>query len=212
MRGGCKLLTILPGIGRSTAFAFARAGVSGLVLVDINTKALKQTVGEVQKLAPSLEIRTLELDVSNEKSTINCMDQAFKAFGRIDYAVNNIGIGGNHFPTIEQDREEFDKVIGVNLAGLWSCQREQVKHMLIQDIKDKRYAQARNPISQQLITQYRAGRGVITNTASILGLVGGPPGASPYVASKHAVIGITRNVSMGSCTCEWHRKRLCWLT
>ncbi|KAK5215655.1 hypothetical protein LTR72_011308 [Exophiala xenobiotica] len=127
------------GIGRSTAFAFAKAGVRGLVLADINSEALKKTVADVQAEHPSLKIAPLHLDVSDEKSAIDCIDEASRVFGRLDYAVNNVGIGGNHIPTTEQSRAEFDKVMAVNLAGLWTCQREQVKQMLKQDIEDPRY-------------------------------------------------------------------------
>ena len=132
------MLIIEPGIGRSTAFAFARAGVRGLIVADINAKALSATVDEIKAGVPGIEIVSLHLDVGDEASCTSCMTAAFKAFGRIDYAVNNVGVGGTHIPTVQQDTAEFLQVLNINLVGLWTCQREQVRHMLEQEPLGKR--------------------------------------------------------------------------
>ncbi|KAJ5982785.1 hypothetical protein N7451_012885 [Penicillium sp. IBT 35674x] len=168
----------LEGIGRSVSLAFARSGVSGLFLADINATGLKALADEIYRELPHLNVVTHQVDVGDEESCVDCVRTAVKAFGRIDYVLNNVGIGGNHIPTIEQDSAELKKVLNLNFVGLWICQREQVKQMLTQEKLD--------------IPSGRGDRGVITNTASILGLVGGPTGASPYAASKHAIIGMTK--------------------
>ncbi|KAJ5685098.1 hypothetical protein N7536_007717 [Penicillium majusculum] len=166
------------GIGRSVSFAFARVGVAGLFLADINMKALEETANDIRRELPDLKVVTHQVDVGNEESCIDCVRTAAKTFGRIDYVLNNVGIGGNQIPTVEQDSAELNKVLNLNFVGLWICQREQVKQMLTQE--------------KLQIPSGRGDRGVITNTASILGLVGGPVGASPYAASKHAILGMTK--------------------
>lgn len=115
------------------SFAFTRAGVAGLFLADINTKALKATANEIQCELPDLKVVTHQVDVGNEESCIDCVRTAAKAFGRIDYVLNNAGIGGNQKPTVEQDCAELAKVLNLNFVGLWICQREQVKQMLSQE-------------------------------------------------------------------------------
>ncbi|KAJ5760875.1 hypothetical protein N7520_008031 [Penicillium odoratum] len=166
------------GIGRSASFAFARAGVAGLFLADINAEALEATANDIRRELPDLKVVIHQVDVGNEQSCIDCVRTAAKTFGRIDYVLNNVGIGGNHIPTVEQDSAELHKVLNLNFVGLWICQREQVRQMLTQE--------------KLQIPSGRGNRGVITNTASVLGLVGGPPGASPYAASKHAIVGMTK--------------------
>lgn len=115
------------------SFAFTRAGVAGLFLADINTKALKATANEIQCELPDLKVVTHQVDVGNEESCIDCVRTAAKAFGRIDYVLNNARIGGNQKPTVEQDCAELAKVLNLNFVGLWICQREQVKQMLSQE-------------------------------------------------------------------------------
>lgn len=132
------MLIIESGIGRSTAFAFARVGVKGLVVADINTKALNATVEDIKANVPGVAVVSLHLDIRDEASCTECMIAAFKAFGRIDYAVNNVGIGGSHIPTVQQTTSEFMQVLKINLVGLWTCQREQVRHMLEQIPLDRR--------------------------------------------------------------------------
>lgn len=99
------------------SFAFARAGVAGLLLADINTKALKATANEIQCELPDLKVVTHQVDVGNEESCIDCVRTAAKAFGRIDYVLNNAGIGGNQKPTVEQDCAELAKVLNLNFVG-----------------------------------------------------------------------------------------------
>jgi NAD(P)-dependent dehydrogenase (short-subunit alcohol dehydrogenase family) len=136
------MLIITSGIGRSTAYAFARAGVKGLIVADINTKALNETVKEIKADVPGVAIVSLHLDVGDEASCTDCMIAAFKAFERIDYAVNNVGIGGSHIPTVQQTTSEFMQVLNINIVGLWTCQREQVRYMLEQKPLNRRKVQS----------------------------------------------------------------------
>lgn len=118
------------------SLAFARSGVSGLFLADVNAKALKATADGIQRELPHLKVVTHQVDVGDEESCVDCVRAAVKAFGRIDYVLNNVGIGGNQIPTVEQDSAELKKVLNVNFVGLWICQREQVKQMLTQEKLD----------------------------------------------------------------------------
>lgn len=127
------LIKNVQGIGRSTSLAFARAGVAGLFLADINAKAMEETADDIRRKIPGLKVVTHKVDVGDEQSCIDCVRSAAKAFGRIDYVLNNVGIGGNHIPTVEQDSAELHKVLNLNFVGLWICQREQVKQMLTQE-------------------------------------------------------------------------------
>ncbi|KAJ5902362.1 hypothetical protein N7495_002890 [Penicillium taxi] len=166
------------GIGKSVSFAFARAGVSGLFMADINEKDMTATANDIRQEIPELKIVTHRVDIGDEASCIDCVQTAVKTFGRIDYVLNNVGIGATNTPTHEQTGAHLATVLNINFVGLWNCHREQIKQMLTQEILQ--------------LPNGRGNRGVITNTASIMGLVGAPPGHSPYSASKHAIIGLTK--------------------
>lgn len=96
-------------------------------------KALEETANDIRRELPDLKVVTHQVDVGNEESCIDCVRTAAKTFGRIDYVLNNVGIGGNQIPTVEQDSAELNKVLNLNFVGLWICQREQVKQMLTQE-------------------------------------------------------------------------------
>jgi NAD(P)-dependent dehydrogenase (short-subunit alcohol dehydrogenase family) len=92
-------------------------------------------------------------------------------FDRIDVAVNNAGVGEDITPFHEQTDEQYDRIMDVNVRGLWRCMQHEIRAMS------------------------RAGRGSIVNISSVAGLAG-MPGAAVYVASKHAVVGLTRTAAL----------------
>ncbi|KFY17005.1 hypothetical protein V492_00949 [Pseudogymnoascus sp. VKM F-4246] len=162
------------GIGRTTALAFAKYGVTHLSLVDRDSSSLEATSKLIREAYPSVQILEHTLDVTDEEKVQAAIAKTAAVFGRIDIAVNVAGIG-HGVPTHECKTEDWREVMGVNLDGLWFCQREEIKQMLTQE--------DRGP---------REGRGSIVNVSSTAGLTGG--GISPaYTASKHGVIGVTRN-------------------
>ncbi len=112
------------------------------------------------------------MDTSKEDSVQSAIDQTVKKFGRLDIAINNAGIGGNPAHTADQTLSEWQKVLDVNVNGVWLCQRAQIRQMLKQD-----------PLSPPP----RGSRGVIVNTASMLGLVASSPvtRSVAYTTSKH---------------------------
>ncbi len=157
------------GIGKASALAFAREGAR-VVVGDTNAEEGKLTVDEI--VGSSGEAIFVRTDVSSSADVENLIRQATEAYGRLDCAFNNAGIIGSiATPSHEYSEEDWDRVIGVNLKGVWLCMKHEIPQMLQQ------------------------GGGVIVNTSSIWGLVGAN-GYSAYVASKHAVAGLTKTAAL----------------
>jgi NAD(P)-dependent dehydrogenase (short-subunit alcohol dehydrogenase family) len=155
------------GIGRATAFEFARAGAK-VVLVDRDRVAGDATAGAIRQ--EGADARFVEADVTSSASVQAYVKAALDAHGAIDCFFNNAGIEGKVTPTAEYDEAMFDAVIGVNVKGVFLGLRHVLPVML------------------------RQKRGAIVNTASVAGLVA-TPGMPAYVASKHAVIGLTKTAA-----------------
>ncbi|OBT53328.1 hypothetical protein VE04_05473 [Pseudogymnoascus sp. 24MN13] len=174
LKGSAFLTGAGSGIGRATALAFAKYGITRLSLADHDSSSLSATSKLIKGAHPSIQILEHSLDVANEAKVQAAIAKTATEFGRIDVAVNIAGISHSGL-THDCKTEEWRKVLGVNLDGLWFCQREEIRQMLAQEDHGP-----------------REGRGSIINISSVAGLVGG--GISPaYTASKHAVIGLTRN-------------------
>jgi NAD(P)-dependent dehydrogenase (short-subunit alcohol dehydrogenase family) len=155
------------GIGRATALALARAGAR-LVLGDV-AAAGEDIAREARALGIDAEF--LRTDVTRQVDVDALVARAIARHGRLDCAVNNAGIEGVLRETADYPEETFERVINVNLIGVWRCLRAEIPAML------------------------RGGGGAIVNTASVAGLVGA--GAfSAYVASKHGVVGLTRSAAI----------------
>ncbi len=158
------------GLGYATAKELASKGAN-LVLVDYNEKALADTKTEISKEFPSIKIITVVADVSNEDAVRNYVDEAVKVFGRIDGLYNNAGIEGKQASITEYDVNIFKKVIDINLMGVYYGLRYVI------------------PVMQK----QKFGR--IVNVASVGG-IRGVLNQMPYVASKHAVSGMTKNTAL----------------
>jgi NAD(P)-dependent dehydrogenase (short-subunit alcohol dehydrogenase family) len=152
------------GIGRATALAFGRGGAK-LLLVDRDTAGGEAALRAVRETGA--EARFVAADVTRAADVAGYVKAALDAYGRIDCFFNNAGIEGRVAPTAEYDEAMFDAVISVNVKGIFLGLRHVLPVML------------------------RQKSGAVVNTASVAGLVG-TPGMSPYVASKHAVIGLTK--------------------
>lgn len=151
------------GIGLAIAETLARSGAS-VAIWDINPK-LEEAVAQVKKLG--VQCIGLSVDVSDYGAVVKATAETIKQLGGLDLAVNNAGIGGPAAPSADYPLDGWDKVIGINLNGVFYCQREQLQHMR------------------------KHGGGSIVNMASILGQVAFA-GSSAYVAAKHAVVGMTK--------------------
>lgn len=151
------------GIGRVTAERFLEEGAS-VVLVDLDDQALADTA---RALGQPERVLTVKADVTCEDDVKNYVQSTLDRFGRIDIFFNNAGIEGRVAPLVDQRVEDFDKVMAVNVRGVFLG----LKHVLPEMIRER--------------------RGSIINTSSVAGL-DGSPNLSPYITSKHAVTGLTK--------------------
>ena len=156
------------GIGRAAALAFAATGVR-VVVADIDAAGGGETVELVQ--AAGGTGRFFPVDVTDAEAVQALIEDAVGAFGRVDYAINNAGIEGAWARTAEYPPEMWQRVLDINLTGVWHCMRAEIPQMLAQ------------------------GGGVIVNVASVAGLIALPRG-SAYAAAKHAVIGLTKSAAV----------------
>ena len=151
------------GIGRETARRFAESGAA-VVVADVNAEGGAETVRLVREAgAQGLFVAC---DVSQWDDVARLLDETVNRFGRLDCAVNNAGIGGPWERIVSYPRADWDKVLAVNLTGVFYCMQEEIRHMT-------------------------ASSGSIVNIASIAGKRGLPYQAA-YTAAKHGVIGLTR--------------------
>lgn len=157
------------GIGAATAKVFAREGAR-VAVVEVNVEGGQQIVSEIRDAGG--EALFIRADVSEEDDVRSAVQQTVDHFGRLDCAFNNAGILGELNLTADYSREGWDRVIAVNLTGVWLCVQYQIGPMLA------------------------TGGGAIVNTASVAGL-SGTPMAPAYSASKHGVIGITKSAAKG---------------
>ena len=161
------------GIGRATALAFAREGAR-VAVADVVEEVARETVAQVN--AAGGQAISLSGDVSRDADVRAMIDAVVGTYRRLDCAFNNAGIAGWHVDAIlkktaEWSEEAFDRMIAVNLKGVWLCMRHELPQMQAQ------------------------GSGAIVNTGSIAGLVG-LPNSSAYVAAKHGVIGLTKTAAL----------------
>ncbi|HET9728698.1 MAG TPA: SDR family NAD(P)-dependent oxidoreductase, partial [Acidimicrobiia bacterium] len=169
MTGHVALVTgASAGIGRATALTFAREGAH-VVVSDVDVERGEKTVAEVE--AFGVEALFVKADVSNPDDVERLMARTIERFGRLDYAFNNAGIEGDQMPTGDSTLENWHRVIGVNLTGVYQCMRAEIPHMLAN------------------------GGGAIVNNASVAGLVGFA-GIPAYTASKHGVVGLTKTAAL----------------
>lgn len=120
-------------IGRTIVLQFARDGVTNIAGIDLSPSALESVGSEVATLFPEVEFLPLTGDLSSEVQVESMFQQTIAKFQRLDYVVNNAGIGGPFTPTSEGDLAAFERVMSVNLKGLWLCERAALKQMLTQE-------------------------------------------------------------------------------
>jgi NAD(P)-dependent dehydrogenase (short-subunit alcohol dehydrogenase family) len=161
------------GIGRASALAFAREGAR-VAVADFAAAAAHETVSQIN--AAGGQAISLTGDVTRAKDVRTMIEDTIAAYGRLDCAFNNAGIApyqvdASGKKTAEWSEASFDRMIAVNLKGVWLCMKEEIPRMQSQ------------------------GGGAIVNTASIAGLIGLAT-SSAYVAAKHGVIGLTKTAAL----------------
>ncbi len=158
------------GIGRAAAIKFAQEGVA-VTVADVNDEGGKETVRQIE--AAGGKALFFHCDTASEADVKAMVETTVSKLGGLDYAFNNAGIEGEQKSLHEMDKATFEKVIAVNLTGVWLCMKYQLEHM----------------VKQQ--------SGAIVNNSSIAGLIGFRNTAH-YVASKHGVIGLTKVAALES--------------
>lgn len=156
------------GIGFATAKAFAEAGAT-VVLADCDDALVHKAAAQLTE--EGYKTLAIVCDVSDELQVKEMVDKTVDRFGRLDYAFNNAGIQNVLADAADQTTEDFDRIIGVNLRGEWSCMKYELQQMRKQ------------------------GSGAIVNCSSIGGILGGAQRGT-YHAAKHGVIGLTKSAAL----------------
>ncbi len=156
------------GIGRACAVAFAREGAE-VVACDVDSAGGERTVAAIKTAAGKAVF--FAADVTHAAEVEGLIAQIVKTNGRLDCAFNNAGVEGDMAFTVDSSERNFDRVMAVNVKGVWLCLKYELRQMA------------------------RQRSGAIVNTASAAGLVGFP-GLPIYVASKHAVVGLTKSAAL----------------
>ena len=156
------------GIGRATAIALAKQGVK----ISISARRVKEgeeTVRLVKEAgSDGIFVRT---NVANEDDVKSLVENTVKKYGRLDYAFNNAGVEQTMAPIVEQTVEEFNQIMNINVKGVWLSMKYEIPEMI------------------------KSGGGAIVNNSSVAGIIGFPQMAI-YIASKHAVLGLTKSAAL----------------
>ena len=169
LRGKVAVVTgASSGIGRASALVFAREGAK-VVVADVIVAGGEETVRLIK--AAGGEALFVKADMAKAAEVEAMVNTAIATYGRLDCAHNNAGVEGAMGTTADYTEADWDRVIRVNLTGVWLCMKYEIPQML------------------------KEGGGAIVNTASGAGLVG-VPRMPAYVASKHGVVGLTRTAAL----------------
>jgi NAD(P)-dependent dehydrogenase (short-subunit alcohol dehydrogenase family) len=156
------------GIGLATARAFAEAGAA-VTMADINAGAARAAAEDL--VAAGHKAIAVRCNVADEAEVAAMVEQTVSTFGRLDAAFNNAGVQSPLAETADASAEDFDRVNAINLRGVWSCMKHELRQMREQ------------------------GSGAIVNCSSLGGLVG-IAGRGVYHASKHGVLGLTKSAGL----------------
>jgi NAD(P)-dependent dehydrogenase (short-subunit alcohol dehydrogenase family) len=153
------------GIGRAAALVFAREKAR-VIVADVSEEGGERTVRMIRDLGGDAEFVACDVALASDADAL--VTAAVKAYGRVDCAFNNAGIAGSQRKTADYSEEEWDRVMAVNLKGVWLCMRAEIRQFIVQ----------KSP-------------GAIVNTASAAGLVASHS-MPAYTAAKHGVVGLTK--------------------
>jgi NAD(P)-dependent dehydrogenase (short-subunit alcohol dehydrogenase family) len=156
------------GIGRATATRFAQEGAT-VVVADIDVEGGEGTVNRIEEAGGTATF--IKTDVGRPDSIESTIDTILEQYGRLDYAVNNAATGNEPAPITEIEETEWDRVTDINQKGVWAGMKEQIPALQATD------------------------GGAIVNVASMAG-IRGSPGRTPYSASKHGVVGLTKTAAL----------------
>ena len=155
------------GMGKAATIKFAQAGAA-VVVADINEAAANALANELT--AQGYKAIAIGCDVSNAVQVKAMINKTVETYGRLDAAFNNAGIQNPSTDIADYEEEEYDRILNINLKGVWLCMKYELQQMRKQ------------------------GSGAIVNNSSLAGLVGAP-GRAPYAAAKHGIIGLTKSAA-----------------
>jgi len=170
------------GIGRATALAFAREGAS-VVAADVSEQGSQETARMIEEADG--RAFSVTCDVTHAEDVKRALDETIETFGRLDVAFNNAGVEQATAAAADITEEEWDRIVAINLRGVFLCMKYEVPLMLEQ------------------------GGGAIVNTSSGAGVKGFPGGAA-YVAAKHGVVGLERVMNLDEHRIEMRIPRSAW--
>ncbi len=156
------------GIGRATALAFARASAN-VTVADVSEQSSQETMRLIEEQGG--RALAVKCDVTRTEDVKTALDKTIEAFGRLDFAFNNAGIEQRNAAIAEFEEEEWNRILNVNLRGIFLCMKYEIPLLLKQ------------------------GGGAIVNTSSGAGVIGIKGGAA-YAAAKHGVIGLTKSAAL----------------
>ena len=156
------------GIGRQACLVFAREGAQ-VVVCDVAVEGGEETVGQIEQAGGQATF--IRADVAQAAEVEALVAKTVETYGRLDCAYNNAGIAGRTARVADDSEQNWERILAINLKGVWLCLKYEIAHMLTQ------------------------GGGAIVNTASDAGLIG-LRRAGAYVASKHGVVGLTRTAAL----------------
>lgn len=156
------------GIGRQACLVFAREGAR-VVVCDVAVEGGQETVGQIEQAGGQATF--IRADVAQAAEVEALVAKTVEAYGRLDCAYNNAGIAGRTARVADDSEQNWERILAINLKGVWLCLKYEIAHMLTQ------------------------GGGAIVNTASDAGLIG-LRRAGAYVASKHGVVGLTKTAAL----------------
>ncbi len=157
------------GIGRATALAFARAGAK-VVIGNRGAERGVETVKLIEAAGGEAVFQATDVSIAGQVESL--VARAVREYGAVDCAFNNAGIFTRLRNIEDQSEEDFDAALAINAKGVWLAMKYQIRQMLKQ------------------------GGGAIVNNASVAGILGSSKGAANYVASKHAVVGLTKAAAL----------------
>ena len=156
------------GIGRQACLVFAREGAR-VVVCDVAVEGGEETVGQIEQAGGQATF--IRADVAQAAEVEALVAKTVETYGRLDCAYNNAGIAGRTARVADDSEQNWERILAINLKGVWLCLKYEIAHMLTQ------------------------GGGAIVNTASDAGLIG-LRRAGAYVASKHGVVGLTKTAAL----------------